>query len=169
MLDSIRNVLPRRGASRRRLVDVATIVVGLIVLPALSSLAFWSFHRAPQPVAGPPWQFAPGFYVPPPVEGEETLLVWDGQSLDPWLHLHNGRAHYLKKDFDASYLEFSAAIADDPSLALAYWYRGLIHRYWKNEAAAQVEFELAQYHDEGLFAPAEFSPDFVEPGHFSLP
>lgn len=165
MLDCIRNILTRRGASPRRLLAAATIFVAIFAV----SVALWNSRRAPQQVASPPWQFAPGFYVPTPASGEETLLTWDGESLDPWLHFHNGRAHYLKKDFDAAYREFSAAIADDPSLALAYWYRGLIQRHWKNEPAAQVEFELAHYHDEGLLEPAEFRPDFVEPGYYSLP
>ena len=165
MLDSIRNILPRRLASPRRLVVAAAIFVALLAI----SVAVWQFRGARQPVASPPWQFAPAFYVPTPAAGEETLLTWDAESLDPWLHFHNGRAHYLKKDFDASYRDFSAALAADPSLALAYWYRGLIHRHWQNEAAAQVEFDLAHWHDEGLLAPAEFGPDFLVPGNYRLP
>jgi hypothetical protein len=165
MRESKLSILPRHGANPRRLLAAAAVFVTIVVI----AIAFWVFRRAPQPVASPPWQFAPGFYVPTPAAGEETLLTWDGESLDPWLHFHNGRAHYLKKDFDASYREFSSAIADDPSLAQAYWYRGLIHRHWQNEAAAQVEFELAHWHDAGLVAPTEFSTDFVEPGHYSLP
>jgi tetratricopeptide (TPR) repeat protein len=155
----------RRGASPRRLAAAAV----LSVTAAALVIAAWRYSRAEPVVVESPWQFAPGFYVRAPAADEETLLVWDGAAHDPWLHFHNGRAYYLRKEYDSAYREFSAALGDDPSLALAYWYRGMIQRHWKNEPAARVEFEAAHWHDEGLAAPTEFGPDFVEPDFQGVP
>ena len=165
MSKSVNAILPRRGASPRRLVAAAAILAAFVA----TVVTAWQYFAAMPEIASQPWQFAPGFYVTTPANDEETLLNWDGVTLDPWLHFHNGRAYYLKEDFDAAYREFSAALADDPSLALAYWYRGLIQRHWQNEAAAMIEFGLAHWHDERLVAPTEFGPDFIEPDHYSLP
>jgi tetratricopeptide (TPR) repeat protein len=139
-----------------------------IVVTALG-IAAWQYGRAEPAVVEPSWRFAPGFFLPASVASDESLMRWDGATLDPWLHFRNGSVHYLNREYDSAYREFSAAISDDPSLALAYWYRGLIQRYWQNEAAALIEFDLAHWHDEGLAAPTEFGPDFVEPDFQGVP